>query len=226
DHETIFWETYLTAARSEDESRIKDWEGNTGSILTFTGLFAATVAAFVIESYKSLSPDSGDQTVTLLAQILEVTKNNTAQTTESSEPFQAPLTTIAANVLWFCSLSAALMCALLATLVQQWSRDYMRDINKQRTLDAGMRSRALNHIYIRMGVNRYGIDHVVGWLVALLHMSVLLFAVGLLLFLYPINKAVAGCTMFVVGLSSIIYAIVSLMPLFDNSCPYRTPLTY
>jgi len=31
-----------------------------------TGIFSATVAAFIIESYKMLPPDSGDQTAFLL----------------------------------------------------------------------------------------------------------------------------------------------------------------
>lgn len=31
----FLWETYLTAAKDEDESRPKNWEGNTTGILTF-----------------------------------------------------------------------------------------------------------------------------------------------------------------------------------------------
>lgn len=30
-----FWGTYLRAMKDEDEARPKDWDGNTGSILTF-----------------------------------------------------------------------------------------------------------------------------------------------------------------------------------------------
>ncbi|KZV65214.1 hypothetical protein PENSPDRAFT_548567, partial [Peniophora sp. CONT] len=123
------WGTYSRAMKDEDEARPKDWDGNTGNILTFTGLFAATVAAFVIESYKALSPDSGGQTVELLTQLLVSaadTSNSTASAALStlSEPFHAPLTAVLTNALWFCSLVVALACALLATLVQQWSRDY------------------------------------------------------------------------------------------------------
>ncbi|KZV67939.1 hypothetical protein PENSPDRAFT_552089, partial [Peniophora sp. CONT] len=223
------WETYLEAARDEDESRPRDWDGNTGSILTFTGLFAATVAAFVIESYKYLSPDSGDQTVELLAQILAATTNATTRSESSvmhTEPFRASNAMIAANALWFCSLSVALVCALLATLVQQWSRDYIRDIKRQHALGASARSRAFNHIYIRMGVNRYGMDRVVDWLVALVHTSVALFAIGLLLFLYQVDDMVAICTSCVLGLFGTVYAVASLLPIYDRSCPYKTPLSY
>ncbi|KZV65217.1 hypothetical protein PENSPDRAFT_587230, partial [Peniophora sp. CONT] len=139
-----FWGTYLRAMKDEDEARPKDWDGNTGSILTFTGLFAATVAAFVIESYKSLSRDSGDQTVVLLSEILAATTNSSSSPTlndASTEVFHAPLSAVIGNALWFCSLVVALACALLATLVQQWSRNYVRDIKTRVTLDETIASR-------------------------------------------------------------------------------------
>ncbi|VDC03056.1 unnamed protein product [Peniophora sp. CBMAI 1063] len=118
DAEDKFWGTYLRTMKDEDEARPKDWDGSTGSILTFTGLFAATVAAFVIESYKSLSPDSGDETVLLLRHILAATTNTSAHALPPAEPFSASLPAVLANALWFISLVVALACALLATLMR------------------------------------------------------------------------------------------------------------
>ncbi|VDC03052.1 unnamed protein product [Peniophora sp. CBMAI 1063] len=224
-----FWGTYLRSMKDEDEARPRDWDGNTGSILTFTGLFAATVAAFVIESYKTLSPDSGEQTVMLLSRLLVEATNSTIHSTAVSasiEPFHAPLPAILANALWFCSLVVALACALLATLVQQWSRDYVKDIKRRVTLDENIASRALNHVYIRMGVDRYGMDQVVNLIVSLVHLAVVLFAAGLLLFLYPINAIVSWCTSFALALFGSAYLIVGMLPVLDTGCPYRTPLTY
>ncbi|VDC03058.1 unnamed protein product [Peniophora sp. CBMAI 1063] len=224
-----FWGTYSRAMQDEDEARPKDWDGNTGSILTFTGLFAATVAAFVIESYKSLSPDSGDRTVALLTQILAASTNASSSPVIGPtliEPFHAPMSAIIANALWFCSLVVALACALLATLVQQWSRDYVRDIKQRDILDESMTSRALNHVYIRMGVDRYGMDGVVNVIVALVHLAVMLFAAGLLLFLFPINDAISWCTVSALAIFGAAYLIASVLPIFDTSCPYKTPLTY
>ena len=69
----------------EDDKRIADaWKEGPSGILVFvspnllislfismtspkTGLFSAVVAAFIIEFYKQLSPNSGNQTVTFLA---------------------------------------------------------------------------------------------------------------------------------------------------------------
>lgn len=80
------WQHYLTTVEAEDLADVESWNGSTTGILTFvrplivvwhvaltfpqTGLFAATVATFVIESYQALTPDTGAQTVALLYQLV------------------------------------------------------------------------------------------------------------------------------------------------------------
>ncbi|VDB86805.1 unnamed protein product [Peniophora sp. CBMAI 1063] len=211
-----FWGTYMRAMKDEDEQRPRDWDGSTGSILTFSGLFAATVAAFVIESSHSLSPDSGDQTVYILSQLLNATtkaSTNSVMGVASPEPFRLQISAVLVNVLWYCSLLIVLACALLATLVQQWSREYTRDIQRRVVLDESLVSRAYNHVYIRMGVDRYGMDEVVNLLVSLVHLSVILFAVGLMLFLFPLNSIVAWCSL-------------SVLLVFGLATPLTYPLAF
>ncbi|KZV59911.1 hypothetical protein PENSPDRAFT_620429, partial [Peniophora sp. CONT] len=218
-----FWGTYLRAMKDEDEARPKYWEGNTGSILTFTGLFAATVGAFLIASYPSLSSNPNDETTMLLKQLLAATTNTSVPV---DVPFQVSTNALIVNCLWFCSLLISLACALLATLIQDWSRNYTRDINRRSTLDESVFSRAYNHIYIRMGVNRYGMDEVVEIMVAMIHLSVALFAGGLLLFLFPVNRIVAYCVTSIISFFVLAYCTASLLSVLNTDCPYRTPLTY
>ena len=111
--------------------------------------------------------------------------------TGSSEPFKAPATAVVANVLWFLSLVVALICALLATLVQQWTRNYKRNIKQRNTIGDRAEIRALNHVYIRMGIDRYKMDVAVSVIVMLVHIAVILFTAGLVAFLFPINDTVA-----------------------------------
>ncbi|KZV67141.1 hypothetical protein PENSPDRAFT_584390, partial [Peniophora sp. CONT] len=227
--EDFFWQTYLDASKAEDEARPKNWEGSTTGTLTFTGLFAATVAAFIVESYKLLSPDSGDRTNVLLEHLIIAMANASTQNPVAAPPpdlFSVPSSSVVTNVFWFSSLLIALICALLSTLVQEWSRNYVQDINRRKVLHESLVERAFNHIYIRMGVNRYGMDQFVSWIVALVHLSVFLFACGLLVFLFPIDHVVAGVTIVVLGSFVIIYCVASLIPLLDKSCPYRTPISY
>ncbi|KZV71512.1 hypothetical protein PENSPDRAFT_684591 [Peniophora sp. CONT] len=224
-----FYSAYLKASEEEDSYLPRSWEANTTGILTFTGLFAAVVATFIIESYKSLSPDSGQETVMLLRELIAITTNVSAglpTRVASPEPFQVTSTAIVANALWFASLLLALFAALLSTLVQEWSREYARDISRRRSLDDSTKHRAFNHIYVRMGIDKYGMDTVVYKVTALVHLSVALFAGGLLVFLIPIDAIVGSITTAIFGIVTLLYVIVSALPLLDTSCPYRTPVTY
>ncbi|VDC05020.1 unnamed protein product [Peniophora sp. CBMAI 1063] len=227
--EDLIWDTYLKAAQREDEARPKNWEGNTTGILTFTGLFAATVAAFIIESYKDLSADPGNRTNVLLEHLIAAMANASAHnpvTAPPQETFSVAPTAIVTNAFWFSSLLIALVCALLSTLVQEWSRNYAQDISGSHVEHENFRTRAFNHIYIRMGVNRYGMNQFVSWIVMLMHVSVFFFACGLLVFLFPINHIIASVATGVISIFIIIYLLASLLPLIDPSCPYRTPLSY
>ncbi|KAI0263161.1 hypothetical protein BGY98DRAFT_889945, partial [Russula aff. rugulosa BPL654] len=63
------WNMYLDQVKEDDQRMTDAWKEDADGLLVFTGLFSATVGAFVIEFYKKLSPDSGGQTVALLQQI-------------------------------------------------------------------------------------------------------------------------------------------------------------
>ncbi|VDC06371.1 unnamed protein product [Peniophora sp. CBMAI 1063] len=221
------WDAYLDAVEDDDKASVESWNGSTTGILTFTGLFAATVAAFVLESYKQLQPDTGAQTVALLAQIASASSGNSPIPSSElpSEPFVAPESAVIVNSLWFLSLIISLICALLATLIQEWTRDFLRDIQR-RTPDMTIKQFSFNHIYVRMGVERYKLGYVTSLIVFLMHIAVILFVVGLAVFLAPIHYKPTLVIEIAGALAASVYLVFSLLPFWDNSCPYRTPLTY
>lgn len=100
-----------------------------------SGLFSAVVSAFLVDSYKNLTPDSGDLTAALLIQIsLQLSAASNGSHIGPLGPpsnFQPANSTISVNVLWFLSLILALICALSAALVQQWARKYQQDIERR-----------------------------------------------------------------------------------------------
>ncbi|KAJ6527106.1 hypothetical protein B0H19DRAFT_1335116, partial [Mycena capillaripes] len=63
-------------------------------MLIFVGLFSASLTAFVIESYKTLRPDSGDSAVQLLSQISQqlaaATNGSTFQLPATPESAPSP----------------------------------------------------------------------------------------------------------------------------------------
>jgi hypothetical protein len=119
------------------------------------------------------------------------------------------------------SFILSLFCALLATLVQQWSRAYIANAQRRGT----PRSRGPTHAYLRVGVDRFGFNYAVDAIITLLHLSVTLFLAGLLIFLFSLNSTVANTALAVVLALSVVYLILTFLPFLSHDCPYRTPLT-
>ncbi|KZV70379.1 hypothetical protein PENSPDRAFT_579458, partial [Peniophora sp. CONT] len=224
----MFWNAYNVAAGDVEVVKTKAWVKDATNLLTFVGLFGVIVAAFIIESYKALKPDSADQTVELLARLLAAATNDTSSQSAralSDETFKPPTITVVANVLWFCSLAVTLICAFLASLVQQWARSYLSHLNRIQAGGQHSRDWVYTHVYVRRGVSRYQLDRIIPLVFVFLHLAVCLFAVGLVLFLIPINQIVAWFTASILFIFLIAYFVASVLPALDDSCPYRTPLT-
>ncbi|KAI9467387.1 hypothetical protein BJY52DRAFT_66733 [Lactarius psammicola] len=222
------WTMYLTEAEKEDENITENWKVEADRILMFTGLFSATVAAFIIESYKNLSPNSGDTTNALLTQISQQLVNIsdgtllTSVAAQSSQPFKPTASAVRVNVLWFLSLVISLNCALSATLMQQWARRYQELTQRQSTPHIDERVRA----FIYDGLRKFGaLARVVTPITTLLHISVFLFLAGLVEFLVPIYTTVAYTTLGCIGLFALPYATLTVLPNIYLNCPYGTPMS-
>ena len=192
-----------------------------------TGLFSATVATFIIESYQKLSPNSSDTTNALLAQISQqlVDMSNgtplTSVAAQGSQPFTPTASAVRVNVFWFLSLILSLTCALSATLMQQWARRYQELGQRRGTFHRRGRMRA----YIFDGIRRFRMARAVAAMPTLLHISVFLFFAGLVEFLFPIQATVAYVTLGCIGAFTLAYAILTVLPNIYLNCPYATPLS-
>ncbi|VDC04287.1 unnamed protein product [Peniophora sp. CBMAI 1063] len=218
------WERYKKAVAVERQE-LGDYSTTTMTgVLTFAGLFAATVAAFLIESYKMLSPDSAAQSVTLLSTLISAVKAND---TESINPDPAPFllsnTSFYVNILWFVALVVSLVSGLLATLVQEWTRDLIRA--QARLSDVHVEAKCIEHLGLYMGADNYGLHNFPSIVIGLMHAAVILFLVGLDMFLFPINRDLAIVLSAVSGAFAAAYIIASAFPIYDETCPYRTPMT-
>ncbi|KAH9992211.1 hypothetical protein BJV74DRAFT_726936, partial [Russula compacta] len=208
---------YLAQADKSDKEQSESWKGDTEGILVFvcrtTGLFSATVAAFIIESYQQLQPSSSDTTVLLLAQISQQLAALSSGTPFSIPPglpgqnFRASASAIRVNILWFLSLVLSLMCALLATLMQQWVRQYLQVSQRW----AVPYKRARIRTFFAEGVERFGLPRAVEALPALLHISVFLFFAGLVDFLMNINHTVAFFLLSVVAVGASAYFLCTTL---------------
>ncbi|KZV68825.1 hypothetical protein PENSPDRAFT_609583, partial [Peniophora sp. CONT] len=195
------WSLYIDNVEKRDRSRLEQWKGDTEGILIFTGLFAAIVATFVVSTLPSLSPDSGDQTVALLSQIMTIILNNNGSSSialdavTASPVFAVPKYAVQVNMLWLVSLCLSLFSALAATLVQQWARTYVHDVNRHTSLA----TRGLVHAGLESGLIRFRMEHTAAAIMFLLHASVFLFYAGLLVLLFSTNSLIAHILVVLMG---------------------------
>ncbi|KAJ7614957.1 hypothetical protein FB45DRAFT_1109325 [Roridomyces roridus] len=225
---TKLWAVYVSEAEKYDKALVKSWKADMDGLLIFAGLFSASLTAFLIESYATLMPDEGEATIAILMQISRQITAGSSGNSSSFAPelpnfddFQPSTASLACNTLWFLSLGLSLSCALMATLVEQWARDFIQRTDMRPS--PPIRARIFSYLYY--GLRRFRMHSVVELVPLLLHISVALFFAGLIPFLYPVNKAVMGVCAFVLLVIVGGYAGLTVLPILYSDCPYRTPLS-
>ena len=137
-------------------------------------------------------------------------------------PFSPPRYAIWVNSLWFLSLVISLTCAVLATSLHQWSRRYIRYTQPARCTSE---ERARIRAFFADGVSKMHLPRAVEALPALIHLSLFLFFAGLAVFLFNINHGVFTSVIWWIGLFSMAYVWITVMPIFWHDSPYYAPLS-
>ncbi|KAJ7625093.1 hypothetical protein DFH06DRAFT_1339866 [Mycena polygramma] len=218
------WTVYVKEAEKYDRGLVQSWKSDMEGLLIFAALFSAILTAFIIESYKSLSPDPGDLTVQLLGQIsqqLAASANGSVYQVTASPQFKPTTSSLICNGLWFTSLGLSLACALIATLVQQWARDFLHKADRR----SAPVDRARIFSYLYYGLKRCRMHLVVESIPLLLHASLLLFFGGLVAFLIPVDIRMTRIAAAVLAFVAGAYLTFTLLPLLYLDCPYHTPMS-
>ncbi|KAH9015669.1 hypothetical protein EDB85DRAFT_2210090 [Lactarius pseudohatsudake] len=226
--EAIF-SIYNAQAQKIDEDNVENWKGVADRILIFTGLFSSTVAIFIAISYPNLQQDPNIITQSILIQISQQLSNATNNLNDTSgisntsirSSFVPPRSVVFINSVWFLSLVLSLICALLATLLQQWAHKYLHAVRQNHAPHV----RAHIREYFSRGARKFGISGLVVALPFLLLVSVHLFFAGLVALAFRANHTVAYFTVAIVGFCFLSYIALTLMPFIFHDCPYYTPLT-
>jgi hypothetical protein len=113
-------------------------------------------------------------------------------------------------------------CALLATSLNQCSRRFIRLTQPAR---CSPEKRARMRAFFANGVDKMHIPWAVEGLPTLLHLSLFLFLGGLVIFLFNIDRAVFSSVMWWIGLFSIVYGLITVLPIFRHDSPYYAPLS-
>ena len=140
---------------------------------------------------------------------------------QQDENFSPPTSALVCNALWFLSLGLSLICALSATLVDQWTRQYLQATNSK----PAPQDRARLNTYLYQGIRKYKMAALVETIPMLLHTSLFLFFAGLVAFLIPVNSALEYLILTMLVVCCILYFLVTILPIFRLECPYWTPLS-
>ena len=175
-----------------------------------------------------LKPNSQDISAFYLGNIYEVLADpNTTRASIPSPvaqppPFSPPRYAIWVNSLWFLSFVISLTCALLATSLHQWSNRYLM---VTQPAWSSPEKRARIRAFYALGAEQMHISWVVEALPMLLHLSVFLFFGGLVIFLFHVDHTIFSSVTWWIGLSSIVYASITVMPIVRHNSPYYVPLS-
>ncbi|KAJ7163110.1 hypothetical protein C8R46DRAFT_903829, partial [Mycena filopes] len=208
------WGVYVTEAEKYDEGLVDSWKKDMEGLLIFVSklsmlqaaLFSAILTAFIIESYKSLSPDDTVQVLSQISQQLAAAAGGKPFDISPPPTFTPSASSIVCNALWFISLGLSLACALIATLVQQWARDFLHK-TKLRSAPA-LRAPIFAYFY---GLRRFGMHRMVEIIPLLLHLSLILFFAGLVEFLIPVNHTLFFIAWVMFAILGGIYLVLTLL---------------
>ncbi|KAH9987493.1 hypothetical protein BJV77DRAFT_1070467 [Russula vinacea] len=216
---------YSDVAKDEDNKMVERWQKDADGILIFTGLFSAAVAALLAVTVMDLRPNSQDTSAFYLGNIYGVLADPNATRASpiaKPPPFSRPRYAVWVNSLWFLSLVMSLSCALWATLLHQWARRYIRLTQPAR---CSPEKRARMRAFFANGVDEMHTPLAVEGLPALLHFSLFLFFGGLAIFLFNVDYEVFICVVLWIGLFSVVYILITVLPLIRLDSPYHTPLS-
>ena len=160
---------------------------------------------------------------TILSQISQQLSFIAPQVSVPSTPpptfpkFNPSAADIRINVFWFMALIFSLSAALLATLVQQWVRDYMHVFQQY---SDPLKSARLRQ-YLHEGSERWNMPSVAEAVPGLLHISLFLFFAGLVDSLLNINTKVGLSAIIPIGVGVLLYIFTIFAPIIYPQSPYQ-----
>ncbi|KAF8606996.1 hypothetical protein BDV93DRAFT_396410, partial [Ceratobasidium sp. AG-I] len=184
--DAAIWQLYVEEAKEHDDELVDGKNKNLDMMLLFAALFSAILTAFLIESKTLLQQDNSELTVALLllvAQSQQRVEQSALQPTSTPielPRFSAPLSARWINGLWFLALALSLSAALIAMLAKEWLAAYNTSRPRSPRTYALLRQSRL------VGLTDWRALHIIDLLPSMLHLALLLFSLGLVLYLWTL----------------------------------------
>ncbi|KAG9048476.1 hypothetical protein FS837_012785 [Tulasnella sp. UAMH 9824] len=217
DKTSEFWKRYDRLADTHDTKMTEDLSENLDVLLIFAALFSAINTAFISLTMPGLSSDPLTETNGLLRLLVTRADNNTLVPTDLSPPFTPSPNSVIVNCLLYASLSCSLLAAVAAMMAKEWLQSFDRTGQTGPLEEQGrFRQRKFN------GVQQWHLEPIIRSLPNILLLSVIFFFLGICLFLFPVNKAVAGVVIaFSIGGAILCGATIVAGAMYPL-CPYQS----
>ncbi|PSR71579.1 hypothetical protein PHLCEN_2v12543 [Hermanssonia centrifuga] len=227
------WSAVEDYAWRHDEQSMKVFSEDIDTLLVFAGLFSAVLTAFVVPAYGMLQQDNTQVSADILARIsakldsFQITpsfinstvSHNPSASFESASSFIVSTSARWINILWFLSLLFSLSSALFGILAKQWIREYLQ---WNQTTASPRENILLRQLRSEAWV-KWKVPAGIAAIPALLEVAVVLFLVGLIVFVWTLDFVVALVISIAAGIILIAAFIVTTLPAFFQHCPYKSP---
>ncbi|KAI3605859.1 hypothetical protein WG66_012389 [Moniliophthora roreri] len=204
------WKALLKVVEKHDQNMVGKWKDDLDTSLIFGGLFSVVAAGFTIESYRWLSEDPEDSTVTLLTQISQQLRDPNANITlPDPKAFHPDTSLVLINILWFLSLILALISGLLALLCKQWLREHAQStwiVTQTAATEVSLRQLR------RDSLGKWHVPQFIQSTSILLQGALLLFFAGIILLAWTLNSALFIVCLTICGLGAWFYIITTFLP--------------
>ncbi|CCO32091.1 hypothetical protein BN14_06144 [Rhizoctonia solani AG-1 IB] len=227
--EARIWKIYVKEADKWDTELIDGWNRSLDMILVFAALFSAISSAFIIESSNMLTQDTNTATVNALLAISQnlatiaavpgSTSTSSFASTALAPDLVPPHHAVIINTLWYFSLSLSVATSLLSMLAKDWCYSFGANRTGHSWDQALRRQRKWTMI------EQWKMQELINVLPFFIHSSLLLFAIGLCIYVWDLNQTVAIPVICVTSIASAFYIWSSIMASIVKLFPYTTILS-
>ncbi|KAG9107235.1 hypothetical protein FRC07_008664, partial [Ceratobasidium sp. 392] len=220
--DATIWKLYVEEATEQDQELANLQNKNIDLMLLFAALFSAILTAFLVEAKDMLEEDPAATSAALLLlvvqsqQRLELGTPNPNLTVTENILFVPTTMARYVNGLWFTALALSLAAALIAMLAKEWLAGFVSSTVRPPYDYALQRQAKYN------GLLSWRALYIVALLPSLLHLSLLLFAIGLILYLWTLDEAIAVLICAVAGATLLLYLTTAILGAVFESCPFVT----
>jgi hypothetical protein len=183
-------------------------------------LFAGFLSTFLIELLGRLEQDPMDIIQDVLIYQTQMMRNSSLGPYVPHD-FSPPEHIVIVNALFYASLAVMILAAFVAMLIKSWVREFDRGLRAMSLPEQRAKTREFRYL----GMEHWRLPEMVGILPLLIQISIFLFSIGLILFLFHISKPSFGVTTAIFGVGVLYYAMTTSISVFVTSSPFHSPLS-